>query len=56
MRKIKCKKCNEVNNIDDNIDELVCFRIESQDENVYTTRFSGNKLKDIRTLLGQDVR
>ena len=45
-----------INNIDDNIDELVCFRIESQDENVYTTRFSGNKLKDIRTLLGQDVR
>lgn len=45
-----------INNIDDNIDELVCFRIESQDESVYTTRFSGNKLKDIRTLLGQDVR
>lgn len=45
-----------INNMDNKLNELVCFRIESQDDNIYTTRFSGTKLKDIRTLLGQDVR
>ena len=37
-------------------DSLSCFRIEIYDEKNYGTKFSGNKLKDIRTLLGQDVR
>ena len=37
-------------------DSLSCFRIEIYDEKIYGTKFSGNKLKDIRTLLGQDVR
>ena len=37
-------------------DSLSCFRIEIYDNKVYGTKFSGNKLKDIRTLLGQDVR
>lgn len=45
-----------INSVNDNLTELVCFRIESQEDSIYTTRFSGNKLKDIRTLLGQDVR
>jgi AAA15 family ATPase/GTPase len=37
-------------------DSLSCFRIEIYDEKIYGAKFSGNKLKDIRTLLGQDVR
>ncbi|WP_296647935.1 AAA family ATPase [Romboutsia sp. 13368] len=38
------------------IDSLSCFRIELYDNKTYYTKFSGNKLKDIRNLLGQDVR
>lgn len=38
------------------IDLLSCFRIELYDNKTYYTKFSGNKLKDIRNLLGQDVR
>jgi len=38
------------------IDKLSCFRIELYDNKTYYTKFSGNKLKDIRNLLGQDVR
>lgn len=45
-----------IDSVNNRLDELVCFRIESQEESIYTTRFSGTKLKDIRTLLGQDVR
>lgn len=40
----------------DNIDLLSCFRIEDDRGKIYGTRFCGNRLKDIRTLLGQDVR
>lgn len=42
--------------MDEEIDDLSCFRIETYDNNVYSTKFSGNRLKDIRTFLGQDVR
>ena len=40
----------------DEIDKLSCFRIELYDNKMYYTKFSGDKLKDIRNLLGQDVR
>ena len=42
--------------LEDEIDILSCFRVELYEEKVYGTKFSGNKLKEIRTLLGQDVR
>ena len=42
--------------LDNQIDLLSCFRIESYDNKTYYTKFSGNRLKDIRNLLGQDVR
>ncbi|RDY23186.1 DUF2813 domain-containing protein [Romboutsia maritimum] len=42
--------------LENDIDSLSCFRIELYEEKVYGTKFSGNKLKDIRTFLGQDVR
>jgi AAA15 family ATPase/GTPase len=42
--------------LEDEIDILSCFRVELYEEKVYGTKFSGNKLKKIRTLLGQDVR
>ncbi|MGL5755305.1 MAG: AAA family ATPase [Paraclostridium sp.] len=45
-----------IEGIGGNLNDLACFRIETIDENAYTTRFSGSKLKDIRTILGQDVR
>lgn len=45
-----------IDGIGSRLDDLACFRIESIDEYAYTTRFSGSKLKDIRTILGQDVR
>ena len=45
-----------IEGIGNKLDDLACFRIESINEDIYTTRFSGNKLKDIRTILGQDVR
>lgn len=38
------------------IDLLSCFRIEVYDNKTYYTKFSGDRLKDIRNLLGQDVR
>jgi AAA15 family ATPase/GTPase len=42
--------------LDNQIDLLSCFRIEVYDNKTYYTKFSGNRLKDIRNLLGQDVR
>ena len=42
--------------LDNRIDLLSCFRIEAYDNKTYYTKFSGNRLKDIRNLLGQDVR
>ena len=42
--------------LDNQIDLLSCFRIEAYDNKTYYTKFSGNRLKDIRNLLGQDVR
>lgn len=45
-----------IEGIGNNLDDLACFRIETIDDYAYTTRFSGSKLKDIRTILGQDVR
>lgn len=45
-----------IDGIENKIDDLACFRIESINDYAYTTRFSGSKLKDIRTILGQDVR
>ena len=45
-----------IEGIDNKLDDLACFRIESINDDIYTTRFSGSKLKDIRTILGQDVR
>ncbi|WP_373599732.1 AAA family ATPase [Paraclostridium bifermentans] len=45
-----------IEGIEHNLENLACYRIESFDEEVHTMRFSGNKLKDIRTILGQDVR
>ena len=42
--------------LDNQIDLLSCFRIELYDNKTYYTKFSGNRLKDIRNLLGQDVR
>ena len=44
------------NDLYEDMDSLSCFRIEICDDKVYGTKFSGNKLKDIRTFLGQDVR
>ena len=38
------------------IDLLSCFRIEVYNNKTYYTKFSGDRLKDIRNLLGQDVR
>ena len=38
------------------IDLLSCYRIEVYDNKTYYTKFSGDRLKDIRNLLGQDVR
>lgn len=38
------------------IDLLSCFRIEVCNNKTYYTKFSGDRLKDIRNLLGQDVR
>ena len=37
-------------------ESLSCFRMELYDNKTYYTRISGDKLKDIRNLLGQDVR
>lgn len=45
-----------IEGIGNKLDDLTCFRIESINDNIYTTRFSGSKLKDIRTIIGQDVR
>ena len=45
-----------ISSVEDKIDSLSCFRIESYEEKLYSTKFSGTKLKDIRTFLGQDVR
>lgn len=42
--------------LENKIDLLSCFRIEVYDNKTYYTRFSGDRLKDIRNLLGQDVR
>lgn len=42
--------------LEDKIDSLSCFKIESYEDKLYSTKLSGNKLKDIRTFLGQDVR
>ncbi|MGL5347000.1 MAG: AAA family ATPase [Peptostreptococcaceae bacterium] len=39
-----------------NIDKLTCFRLEHHDNYIYTNRLGGQKLKDIRCILGQDVR
>lgn len=39
-----------------NIDKLTCFRLEHHENLIYTNRLSGQKLKDIRYILGQDVR
>lgn len=39
-----------------NIDKLTCFRLEHHDDYIYTNRLGGQKLKDIRCILGQDVR
>lgn len=38
------------------IDLLSCYRIEVYDNKTYYTKFSGDRLKDIRNMLGQDVR
>ncbi len=40
----------------EDVDSLSCFRIEMDEEDAYYTKFSGDRLKNIRTLLGQDVR
>lgn len=45
-----------VEGMGNNISKLACFRIETIDNDMNATRFSGSKLKDIRTILGQDVR
>ncbi|RGW99406.1 ATP-binding protein [Paraclostridium sordellii] len=45
-----------VEGMENNISKLACFRIETIDNDMNATRFSGSKLKDIRTILGQDVR
>ena len=42
--------------LENKMDSLSCFRIELYDNKTYYTKFSGDKLKDIRNLLGQDVR
>lgn len=39
-----------------NIDKLTCFRLEHYNENIYSNRLAGQKLKDVRCILGQDVR
>jgi len=39
-----------------NIDKLTCFRLEHYNENIYSNRLGGQKLKDVRCILGQDVR
>lgn len=39
-----------------NIDKLTCFRLEHHEDYIYTNRLNGQKLKDIRCILGQDVR
>nr|WP_290459559.1 AAA family ATPase [Romboutsia ilealis] len=38
------------------IDLLSCYRIEVYENKTYYTKFSGDRLKDIRNMLGQDVR
>jgi len=39
-----------------NIDKLTCFRLEHYDNSIYSNRLGGQKLKDVRCILGQDVR
>lgn len=45
-----------IHSLGNQIDLLSCFRMEVYDNKTYYTRFSGDRLKDIRNLLGQDVR